>query len=155
MSKREFDENWSRYPMRSILLLPELNLIIVSLFLVRLCVPSSRPISKWWTWTLTVSKLRKDQFANCSSLSLAAGVIGVEEFRYNCIQRIATDDIKVVDEAFNNLLNVSFPIYLAQVNFARQLRSTIGKVSAASGLRKFLFEVWDWTLKCTKSFSAV
>lgn len=35
------------------------------------------------------------------------GVIGLEEFRYNCIQRIATDDIKVVDEAFNSLLNVS------------------------------------------------
>ena len=35
------------------------------------------------------------------------GVIGLEEFRYNCIQRIATDDIKIVDEAFNSLLNVS------------------------------------------------
>lgn len=35
------------------------------------------------------------------------GVIGLEEFRYNCIQRIATDDIKIVDDAFNSLLNVS------------------------------------------------
>lgn len=35
------------------------------------------------------------------------GLIGVQEFRYNCIQRLATDDIKVVDDAFNQLLNVS------------------------------------------------
>jgi Ca2+-binding EF-hand superfamily protein len=35
------------------------------------------------------------------------GVIGLEEFRYNCIQRLATDEIKVVDDAFNALLNVS------------------------------------------------
>lgn len=35
------------------------------------------------------------------------GVIGIEEFRYNCIQRVATDEIKVIDEAFNQLLNVS------------------------------------------------
>jgi hypothetical protein len=43
------------------------------------------------------------------------GVIGLEEFRYNCIQRIATDDIKVVDDAFNSLLNVS---YLKAKNFS-------------------------------------
>lgn len=36
------------------------------------------------------------------------GLVGVNEFRYNCIQRIATDDIQVVDEAFNQLLNVSY-----------------------------------------------
>jgi hypothetical protein len=42
------------------------------------------------------------------------GVIGLEEFRYNCIQRIATDDIKTVDDAFNALLNVS---YLAKEKF--------------------------------------
>ena len=35
------------------------------------------------------------------------GVIGVEEFRYNAIQRLATDEIKIVDDAFNSLLNVS------------------------------------------------
>lgn len=33
------------------------------------------------------------------------GVIGIEEFRYNAIQRLATDNIKIVDDAFNNLLN--------------------------------------------------
>lgn len=36
------------------------------------------------------------------------GVIGLEEFRYNCIQRLATDNIKIVDDAFNALLNVSY-----------------------------------------------
>lgn len=36
------------------------------------------------------------------------GLVGVNEFRYNCIQRIATDEIAVVDEAFNQLLNVSY-----------------------------------------------
>lgn len=33
------------------------------------------------------------------------GVIGLEEFRYNAIQRLATDEIKIVDDAFNALLN--------------------------------------------------
>jgi Ca2+-binding EF-hand superfamily protein len=33
------------------------------------------------------------------------GVIGIEEFRYNAIQRLATDNIKIVDDAFNSLLN--------------------------------------------------
>lgn len=33
------------------------------------------------------------------------GIISGEEFRYNCITRIAVDDIKVVDDAFNRLLN--------------------------------------------------
>ncbi|XP_070505299.1 sarcoplasmic calcium-binding protein 1 [Chironomus tepperi] len=33
------------------------------------------------------------------------GVIGIEEFRYNAIQRLATDDVKIVDDAFNALLN--------------------------------------------------
>jgi len=35
------------------------------------------------------------------------GVVSLEEFRYNCIQRLATDEIGVVDEAFSHLLNVS------------------------------------------------
>ncbi|CAK1555555.1 unnamed protein product [Leptosia nina] len=33
------------------------------------------------------------------------GIMGVEEFRYDCIQRMVVDDIKVIDEAFNSLLN--------------------------------------------------
>lgn len=33
------------------------------------------------------------------------GIINSEEYRYNCITRIAVDDIKIVDEAFNSLLN--------------------------------------------------
>lgn len=36
------------------------------------------------------------------------GVIGVEEYRYDCVQRMVVDDIKVIDDAFNSLLNVSF-----------------------------------------------
>jgi Ca2+-binding EF-hand superfamily protein len=35
------------------------------------------------------------------------GVINAEEFRYNCITRIAVDEIKIVDDSFNTLLNVS------------------------------------------------
>jgi Ca2+-binding EF-hand superfamily protein len=35
------------------------------------------------------------------------GVIGIEEFRYTCIQRLAVGDIKIVDDSFNQLLNVS------------------------------------------------
>lgn len=42
----------------------------------------------------------------------ADGVIGIEEFRYTCIQRLAVADIKVVDDAFNLLLNVSIVYYL-------------------------------------------
>ncbi|KAJ2940416.1 hypothetical protein O0L34_g96 [Tuta absoluta] len=33
------------------------------------------------------------------------GVIGVEEFRYDCIQRMVVDDVKLIDDAFNSLLN--------------------------------------------------
>jgi len=33
------------------------------------------------------------------------GVVGIEEYRYNCITRIAIDDITIVDEAFQKLLN--------------------------------------------------
>lgn len=35
------------------------------------------------------------------------GVVSAPEFRYNCITRIAVDNIKQVDDAFNALLNVS------------------------------------------------
>lgn len=37
----------------------------------------------------------------------ADGLIGVEEFRYDCIQRMVVEDIKVIDDAYNSLLNVS------------------------------------------------
>lgn len=40
----------------------------------------------------------------------ADGVIGVEEYRYDCVQRMVVEDIKVIDDAFNSLLNVSFPV---------------------------------------------
>ncbi|KAM3957931.1 sarcoplasmic calcium-binding protein 1 isoform 1-T1 [Aphomia sociella] len=33
------------------------------------------------------------------------GVIGIEEFRYDCIQRMVVEEIKVIDDAFNSLLN--------------------------------------------------
>ncbi|XP_026756230.1 sarcoplasmic calcium-binding protein, alpha chain isoform X2 [Galleria mellonella] len=33
------------------------------------------------------------------------GVIGIEEFRYDCVQRMVVEDIKVIDDAFNSLLN--------------------------------------------------
>jgi hypothetical protein len=36
------------------------------------------------------------------------GVLGLEEFRYNCITRMAVDEVKSIDEAFTQLLNVSF-----------------------------------------------
>lgn len=35
------------------------------------------------------------------------GIIGAKEFRYNCITRIAVDNIQVVDDAFEKLLDVS------------------------------------------------
>lgn len=34
------------------------------------------------------------------------GIVGAKEYRYNCITRIATDNIEVIDEAFNKLLDV-------------------------------------------------
>ena len=36
------------------------------------------------------------------------GVIGADEYRFNCVTKFAIDDIEVVDEAFNNLLSVSY-----------------------------------------------
>ncbi|XP_038222448.1 sarcoplasmic calcium-binding protein 1 isoform X1 [Zerene cesonia] len=35
----------------------------------------------------------------------ADGLLGVEEFRYDCVQRMVVDDIKVIDDAFHSLLN--------------------------------------------------
>lgn len=40
------------------------------------------------------------------------GVVSAEEYRYNCITRIAVDDIQIVDEAFNKMLNVSLKKYI-------------------------------------------
>lgn len=49
----------------------------------------------------------------------ADGVIGIEEFRYTCIQRLAIADVKIIDDAFNLLLNVSFLWFFmsVRVNF--------------------------------------
>lgn len=35
------------------------------------------------------------------------GIIGAKEYRYNCITRIAVENIQVVDDAFNKLLDVN------------------------------------------------
>ncbi|XP_014102617.2 sarcoplasmic calcium-binding protein, alpha chain [Bactrocera oleae] len=33
------------------------------------------------------------------------GIVGIEEYRYNCITRIAIDDVAPIDKAFDTLLN--------------------------------------------------
>lgn len=35
------------------------------------------------------------------------GIIGPNEYRYNCITRVAVENIKVVDDAYNKLVDVS------------------------------------------------
>ena len=40
------------------------------------------------------------------------GIVGLEEYRYNCITRMAIDDVTVIDKAFDSLLNVSVIYYL-------------------------------------------
>ena len=35
------------------------------------------------------------------------GLVSINEYRYNCITRFAIEDIKVVDDSFDKLLNVS------------------------------------------------
>lgn len=40
------------------------------------------------------------------------GVIGAKEYRYNCITRIAVDNIQTVDDAFNKLLDVNILLIL-------------------------------------------
>lgn len=35
------------------------------------------------------------------------GIVGIEEFRFNCITRMAIDDVAPIDKAFNALLTVS------------------------------------------------
>lgn len=37
----------------------------------------------------------------------ADGLVSIEEYRYNCITRIALDDIKQVDDSYNQLVSVS------------------------------------------------
>lgn len=44
------------------------------------------------------------------------GIVGAKEFRYNCITRIAVENIQVVDDAFNKLLDVSFRIHPSKLN---------------------------------------
>ena len=34
------------------------------------------------------------------------GVIAADEFRYNCVTRIPVDNVNILDEAYQNLLNV-------------------------------------------------
>lgn len=52
------------------------------------------------------------------------GVIGAKEYRYNCITRIAVDNIQVVDEAFDKLLDVSINrfSFSCRSSFGRQIR---------------------------------
>lgn len=38
------------------------------------------------------------------------GVVGTKEFRYNCITRVAVDNIQTVDDAFDKLLDVNTKI---------------------------------------------
>lgn len=38
---------------------------------------------------------------------LEDGVIGAEEFRYDCASRIAVDNVDILDKAYQSLLNVS------------------------------------------------
>lgn len=82
------------------------------------------------------------------------GVIGVEEFRYNCIQRLATDDIKVVDDAFNQLLNVSqktkrfSALHDNKLSPISNLQS-IGKVFHVARLRELSF--WSFQIKNSKA----
>lgn len=46
--------------------------------------------------------------ANFKMIDLSGdGIVNSKEFRYNCITRIAVDNIQVVDDAFNALLDVS------------------------------------------------
>lgn len=35
------------------------------------------------------------------------GVIGADEYRFNCVTKFAVDDIDIIDDAFDNLLSVS------------------------------------------------
>lgn len=35
------------------------------------------------------------------------GIIGANEYRYNCITRVAVENIQVVDDAYNKLVDVS------------------------------------------------
>lgn len=42
------------------------------------------------------------------------GIIAADEYRYNCVTKFAIDDIEVIDDAFDNLLSVSFLICCAK-----------------------------------------
>lgn len=38
------------------------------------------------------------------------GIVGIKEYRYNCITRVAIDDVAPIDKAFETLLNVSISL---------------------------------------------
>lgn len=48
------------------------------------------------------------------------GVLALEEYRYDCVQRMVLEDIKIIDEAFYSLLNVSY--YLTKTKVHLRLR---------------------------------
>lgn len=43
------------------------------------------------------------------------GVMGVEEYRYDCVQRMVIEEIKIIDDAFNSLLNVSGFFFISAI----------------------------------------
>lgn len=54
------------------------------------------------------------------------GIIGAKEYRYNCITRIAVENIQLVDDAFNKLLDVNvFNPWLNFSTLSLALNSTI------------------------------
>lgn len=71
---------------------------------------------KWKTRKILMAKLDDFQAmkafieANFKMIDIDGdGIVGAKEFRYNCITRIAVENIQVVDDAFNKLLDVSVP----------------------------------------------
>lgn len=59
------------------------------------------------------------------------GIVGIKEYRYNCITRVAIDDVAPIDKAFETLLNVSISlnkIIQMYFNFFLFIRMTIKNV---------------------------
>lgn len=57
------------------------------------------------------------------------GLVSIEEYRYNCITRLAVDDIKLVDDSYNSLVSVSIrdPCrVLAKRNFYLAIKRSAG-----------------------------
>lgn len=76
------------------------------------------------------------------------GIVGAKEYRYNCITRIAVDNIDIVNEAFEKLLDVS-KINLIQIRREFTLLFVSNSFLDRTRIVDAVAWLWHGTKNCT------